>query len=274
MRRPFTRSRARLRRIERGFEYCAYGLILCYAMFSVAHWLSERPSLRISDAHVIGAGAVDEDEILAILREPLDGTMFYRWIHKDNAILYPSSDRERKIISHSGWIKSAKVRAGRHTLTATIVEHVPAFHWCPDPAHAQGPIPDGACWYADVEGRVFVRSPEYSGYPFTRIISNDQGTSTPQGTFIMDPKKFSNIVEFIDALEQEGISVRSVMYIGGEDFRIRSDRPWDILWEMTDDVAASLNALELAVRDISEREKGQQPVREVDLRFDGKIFFR
>lgn len=274
MRRPFTRSRARFRRIEQVIEYLAYALIVFYALFSLAHWLSERAFLQIERIEVRGAGAVDAEEVASIARKPLSGRLVYRWIEKNNAVLYPSSEVTRAITESSGWIDDVRVRAGRHSVSISLVEHIPTFHWCPDDERAVGPIPADACWYADQDGRVFIPSPAYSGYPLVRIVGDDQGTSTARGTYIMEPSSFEHIRALIGVLEREGIRVRSVAHIENADYRIRSDMPWDILWEMTDDIDGSAQALVLAVRDMEERPKDQPPILEVDLRFDGKVFFR
>lgn len=274
MRRPFSRSRARFRRIEWFIEHFAYALIVFYALFSFAHWLSDRAIFRIEHVEVLGGGAVDEREVAALAQKPLSGTLVYRWIRKDNAILYPSSRVSHMIEESSGWIDRALVRAMRQKVQITLVEHVPAFHWCPDDDHAEGPIPSNTCWYADDEGRIFIMSPAYSGYPFVRIIGDEQGTSTGRGTYIMDPKAFVSLRAFIHALEREGVRVRSAVHMGKADYRIRSDMPWDILWEMTEDIDSSIRALTLAVQDIARRDPKEKKITEIDLRFNGKVFYR
>lgn len=274
MRRPFTRSRARFRRIERVFEFLAYAVILAYAVFAFAHWLSERAVLRIETIIVHGAGAVDQDDIVRIATEPLSGMLVDRWIRKGNAVLYPSKRIAERIRALSGWVKDVRVRSGRHAVTIDIEEYVPAFHWCPDDDRAHGAIPADVCWYADSDGRVFTPSPSYAGYPLVRIVVDTQGVSTNLGTYIMEPQKFSQLTSFLRALQHEGFRIRSVVHIEDNDYRIHSDRPWDILWENSADTSVALRALTLAVKDLANRKDDAKSVSEIDLRFDGKVFFR
>jgi hypothetical protein len=107
-----------------------------------------------------------------------------------------------------------------------------------------------------------------------RIVVDTQGVSTNLGTYIMEPQKFSQLTSFLRALQHEGFRIRSVVHIEDNDYRIHSDRPWDILWENSADNSVALRALTLAVKDLANRKDDAKSVSEIDLRFDGKVFFR
>ena len=275
MSRLLTRSRARIQRIERGFAIVAHAIIALYALFVLFHWMSEQPFFRLTSVEVRGARAVDPDEISARARRAIGGTLVYLWVHKDNALLYPSRDVERDVRALSGWIKTAQVHAGRTTVHVTVSEYFPAFLWCSDEQLSTGPLPPEVCWYTDERGRIFVRAPEIDGYLFVRIIGTNQGTSTSEGTYIMDPEEFARLVDFMRALERMGFRVRSVTHLTENDYRVRTDRSWDILWQSTDGVAGAIHKLSLALSAIeAEEENSRHTIKEVDLRFGDKVFTR
>jgi hypothetical protein len=274
MRRSFSRSRARLRNVERAFLIVAKTIIVLYGVFILAHWLSERDVFKIRRIEVIGNRVVDEKSVTRIAAEPFPTTLVYKWVNTDNALLYPSSAVRNSVSKLSGWIKDVDVSAMRKGVRITITENEPAFHWCPRKEDVARNIAPEACWYADKEGRVFVTSPEFDGYPFVRIIGYTQGTTTSMGTYIMEPAEFARVAALAAALRNEGYMIRAIVHLGDRDYRITSDRPWDILWESDTDIEQTIKSLGFAADTIAKEGNRDKEVEEIDLRFGGKIFFR
>ena len=270
-----------MRRIDASFLLVSRVLLLIYAAFVFAVWLSKVNSFIVSDVVIEGAHAVSSKDVLALALMPLD-THLLHYIGRNNALLYPKTAVEKSITALSPRI--AHVTATFDSLKVLhikLTEFTPTFLYC---SH-ESDIPEDAsstlsslppqCYFADNEGYVFAHAPLYEGHPFVMIIGT---TSRSDGSLVgkstLPIAEYRQIRIFIDALARLGLSTRSVTLLDGNDVRFLTDMPWTILWSTSKDPLQSAENLSLVLESYDSLRLSSSDTKEVDLRFGNKIFYR
>ncbi len=292
-------ERARMERIDARFQAIAQILLVLYALFVLASWLSYRPVFALTNVKVSGAHAISNSEVQSIAESALHTRLLYR-VDRNNMLLYPTTAVLSEIKSKYPRIKDAQLKFDdRHKLTISVEEYLPAMLYCmgfenfkesvapkkeevASTTESSEPSTDesqslSTCYFADERGYVFATAPNYAGYPFIAIVASStlltKGTS-PVGTFALDAETFHNIERFISELNTIGYTTHAVELLKEHDIRIKTDKPWDILWTTTKDPAESIKNLGLVLESIKKDKKAEGEMTVIDLRFGNKIFYR
>lgn len=280
-----------MERIDRVFEKIAQTMLVLYMIFVFLSWLSYRPAFALTTIDVDGTHAVSKDEVSAIAEKALHSRILYR-IDRNNTILYPKEAVLGEIKDKYPRIKNIDLKFNdRHKIGITIDEYTPAMLYCDGYEELKknsgaqegtsthvAPAPQidtPTCFFADDHGYVFAPAPNYTGYPFMAIISPDAFSSaSPLRTYALDEDTFKNIQKFITDLNATGFTTHEIHLLPEHDVRIRTDRPWDLLWSTTKDPAESVKNLSIALDSIKKDQKAEKEMSVLDLRFGNKIFYR
>jgi hypothetical protein len=272
-------SRGRNRRIDHFFERALELYLLCALLFLSALWLSERRLFTIDTIDVHGAVSANAATIRQLGESALSEKFLWK-IRRDNAVLFPRSKLRETIMSSDAHIKDVIVRViSRHTLLITVVEYESKNIWCAGVGEddKMGSTTPSLCFFADDTGYIFSSAPEYSGSPFIIYrthLSGSLGSTTPVGALLLPSDEFLRVRGFLHALEGVGILGKIVDERDAHDYRITSNKEWDILWSSQLDPVKSVENLTLVTRELGRTRKGTTSVESIDLRFGNKIFYR
>ncbi len=288
-----------MERIDARFQAMAQIILVLYALFVLASWLSYRPVFAITTVNVTGTHSIANSEVRMIAESALHTRMLYR-IDRNNMLLYPTAAVLAQIKATYPRVKDAQLKFDdRHKIAITVEEYMPAMLYCvgfenskestslqkmTDASTTEPTVPSlpedqslSTCYFADDHGYVFASAPNYAGYPFMAIVASstvNTEANSPVGTYALDAETFNNIKGFISQLNSLGFTTHAVELLSEHDIRIKTDRPWDILWTTTKDKAESIKNLGLVLDSINKDKKAEGGMTFIDLRFGNKIFYR
>ena len=274
----------RLRQIDKIFLHIAEVILAVTAIIIVLVWVTDRPTFFITAINVEGARAVDSKSIYDAADRKLGGKLLYS-IKRNNTYLYPAQSVESEIKAISERIAYAHVSfPDRHTLLATVVEYTPTFLYCRksedhrvDASSTENIVPSD-CYFADENGYVFSEAPEYIGYPFVAIIASTSVEGmplpSPLGTVPVGESEYKTIRNFVDQLARAGFTTHAITLLDKDDIKLSLDTPWTLLWTTTEKPEQSISNLQVLLTSMNGDKKAKGEVREIDLRFGNKIFYK
>lgn len=278
-------SRVRSRKIDKTFEYAAYVLITLYGIYLVIVWVSVRPSLFIDNIVVDGTHAVSSSSIQMLAQSKLKEKLLYR-INRNNELLYPMNVMKAEVLALSPRLAHIDTSFDtRHTLRIKVTEFTPNFLYCmgtdkmiESASSTPTDVQPKDCYFADEEGYVYAEAPEYVGYPFVSIIAatSEEAVTHPSpiGTKVISEADYALIQAFIDDLSKVGLTTHSVTLLGGNDVRVEVGMPWAILFTTNKDAGKAITNLGVVLENLDKSPDKGKSVREIDLRFGNKIFYK
>lgn len=273
-------GRERMRRIDHAFEFVVQLLLIVYFLFVLASWISERESLRITEVSVSGTLAIDAEQVkgatLSLLAQPL------LWkIDRNNFLLYPKRAIVKAVSKLDARVKVVDIKLEkRKRLMVTVSEYVPALLWCPpdDSEHISATTTAvRGCYFADSEGHIFARAPEYSGNPFLVFATTfpEINEDSFLDNFAILPKdELARLNAFLSELSKQGLSPRIVSEAGANDFIITTDKPWTVRWSLAGDPEKDGANLALVLEELESGTGAMEKLESIDLRFGNKVFYR
>ncbi|MDO8521030.1 MAG: hypothetical protein Q7S52_02860 [bacterium] len=270
-------ARERTRRIDRTFERIAQVLLIANLLFVLASWLSYREAIRITEVAVTGTLAVEAEAVKRTAESLLARPLLWK-IDRNNALLYPKRAIGKAVKHLDARVKTVDLRIiERKRMVVTVGEYVPALLWCsPDQFSATTTVTRG-CYFADADGHIFARAPEYSGNPFLvfattyPLIRDDVFLDN----FSVLPKEeFDRVNAFLSQLGTLGLTPRIVSEAGADDFVITIDEPWTIRWSLAGDPEADGANLALVLKELGSDPVAVERLESIDLRFGNKVFYR
>ena len=279
-------TRTRLRKVDKIFQYVGYALLIVYFLYLATVWVTFRPLVEITTVDVEGTHAVSKEAIEALVKEPLHGVLLSH-IRRDNQLFYPTKEIRARTLSLSPRIAHVAIDFDRrHVLHVTIIEYTPNFLFCMSSDDTEVDASSTInidhqprdCYFADEEGYVYADAPEYVGYPFVAIIAStsEQAVThaSPIGTHALSEEEYSHIRGFIDDISRAGLVTHSVTLLPDQDVRIQVGMPWSLLWTTTENPEASIRNLSVVLTNIAHSDTKVSSVKEIDLRFGNKVFYR
>ena len=270
-------ERARMRRIDRGFERLFRVVLLAYFFFVLLSWIFDRPALQIAEVRVTGTETVNAEEIQYLAAEILKKKFLWQ-ISRNNALLYPGRAINSAVHEIDPRIAVVSVSTkGRKVLHIEVTEYVAALLWCaPNEDDHLSASSTKSCFLADKEGYVFASAPDYSGYPFDVFRTNIAGSEedgSAVGLYVLPREEFEKISEFRAVLSRSNIIVREVISTDVKDYKFVTGYPWNILWSSTRDAEKSVEDLNLVLSSL-DGEESTTTLEHIDLRFGNKIFYK
>ena len=285
VRKKLKSRRAQQERIDKTFACVAYVLLVISAVYLVCIWASERPSFFIDSVVVEGTHATSADSIkAAAIAKLVDKTLFH--IKRNNRLLYPVAEMESDVYSLSPRIANVKTVFDTRTHVRIIItEYTPNFLYCmySDSTTLETSTPPSDhqpkdCYFADEKGYVYAEAPEYIGYPFVAIVASSSEEAvthaSPVGMSVLSPEDYARIRLYIDDLSRVGLTTHSVTLLGGGDIRAEVGMPWVILLATDKDPDRAIANLGVVLANLEKSADKGRGVREIDLRFGNKIFYK
>ena len=264
------------RRIDRTFQAIAQALIVSYALFMLAMWLSYQPGLEITQVKVTGTQAVDRAGIESTAEKFLSQKMLWK-INRNNVVLYPKNSIQESIRVFDSHVKTVDMSVRGHELDIVISEYSPAYLWCPPGGVDTKTFVTLGCSFADENGHIFSSAPDYSGNPFlvfTTATSVEQMTNGTTYSTIYTKEEFEKVKLFLTELTTLQLTPHVVRHTGENDFTVSTDKPWTIRWSSASDPAESVANLTLVLQNINKEAGGEAKLETIDLRFGNKVFYK
>lgn len=277
--------RAQMRRIDKIFEYIGYSLLTVYSLYLLCVWISLRPALFIDTVKIEGAHATSGDSIASIVNAKLDEQLLFH-IRRNNKLLYPVREMEKEVLALSPRIANVRTIFDSTThLRVVVTEYTPNFLYCMrsdslinETSAAPTDHQPKDCYFADNNGYVYANAPEYIGYPFVAIVasSSEQAVThqSPIGTYVLTEASYARIRTHIDSLSRVGLTTHSVTLLGGSDIRVEVGMPWVILFATDKEPERAIRNLGVVLANLEKTPEKGKDVREIDLRFGNKIFYK
>lgn len=278
-------KRSRMRAIDKSFAIIGYTLLVVYSLYLLCVWITLRPSFFIDTIIVEGAHAISEESIRDTANAKLDERLLF-WIKRNNRMLYPASSMEKEVRALSPRIANVKTvfDSAKH-LRIIVTEYTPNFLYCMRSDQALGIASTTAiehqpkdCYFADEEGYVYAEAPEYIGYPFVAIVASSSEEAvthqSPVGTTVLSEEQYARIKMYIDDLSRVGLTTHSVTLLGGGDIRAEVGMPWVIFLATDKDPERAIANLGVVLANLEKTADKGRSVREIDLRFGNKIFYK
>ena len=121
-------------------------------------------------------------------------------------------------------------------------------------------------------------APEYIGYPFVAIIASSSVEGmplpSPLGTVPVGEREYKTIRTFVDQLARAGFTTHAITLLDKDDIKLSLDTPWTLLWTTTEKPEQSISNLQVLLTSMNGDRKAKGEVREIDLRFGNKIFYK
>ncbi|MEK7604836.1 MAG: hypothetical protein AAB442_03515 [Patescibacteria group bacterium] len=262
-----TRRRLRRRRIG-----IATGFLLLLLLATALYELNQ-DFVRIKRVQIVGA-----DQSLADLVTPLLTGSFLGLIPHDSILFFPAGKIRAALLDHHPQIATVSLsRDGLTGLTVEIQNRIPIAQWCGETSLAHtlassSPTVIEDCYFFDASGVIFGTTTSeqvvnsftfYEPHPAAAAVQSYIGTTLPSADLL--PAAF----DFARQLAAFGSPVRAIIFRDGE---------VDNLLENGTRVTYVLGDEQSAFTTLTSA-RGQIPIQEgtveyVDLRFDGRVYFR
>jgi len=252
-----------------------------YLLFVTAYWLTERDMFRIDQIKVsVESGSIDTSVVQATAESFMSRPYLWK-IERDNFLLLPRSSMAATIIPLNTRIKGVVFDVeSLKSLTITIDEYQPALLWCANSEEVKDGKENDECYYADIEGYVYAKAPPFSGYPFPVFrtsIAGSEESGTPIGLLVLTRGEYQSVSRFTEELKKIGILMREVVQDIEQDYVLHTESKRIILWSSKRDPVLSAEHLRASLPEITNGLKNNTSSSTssyVDLRFEGKIFYK
>ncbi len=282
LRRTITTPSARAKKRDTLFLRVAETFLLIGLLWHVSAWFFARDMFRISAISVVGNHAVSRDGLTAIAQSAVRSPLLWQ-ISRENIFLYPKLEIVRQLYASDQRIADVSVSTGvSHVMEVNITEREPSLLWCGLANGNDTPSGTGVegCYLADKQGYIFAVAPRYSGSPFLRIYGTP--TTTPSGKYqkkdtvyplgmtILPLPELIRVQEFTSLLRTIPARTVAVVALGEGDYLSITDHGWDVTWGSGLDATTTLKHLRQALQALPD----DAQLREIDLRFSHKVFYR
>ena len=119
-----------MQRIDTFFLRSAEFLLALSALFLVIAWVTERPFLIVDHLQVVGVHAVNEEQLRQLVTQESTQRHF-KWIRKDNQVLFPTGAILAQVYRADPRIADATLSfVGPHTAQLSVREYTPHYLYC------------------------------------------------------------------------------------------------------------------------------------------------
>jgi cell division septal protein FtsQ len=246
-------------------------------------WALARPTVRIQDVRIQGAGSTPTQLLQASVRAALTG-MYAGMVPKDNTFFVNTANVRDRLLSLFPRLKDAQVRRdGLSALAVLVTERTPRALWCgdivPSIAYEAGRThtddePEelwGSCYLMDDESYIFAAAPVYTGNVLPRYYG-PLDHAEPIGQHFISPQEFDYWSSLYAALSDAHLNVRAFLVVDEQEIEFyladgvrvlarRDTTPEKIVRQLTAAHGAP------SVGDFS-------TIEYIDLRFPDKVYYK
>lgn len=243
-------------------------------LWGLVFWLSNLPTVTISDIVVSGNISVQSQDIVAEAQKSLTGRYFFT-VPKASIFFYPKGAILKDVNDLFPRIASAEIGwKNFHTIEIKVSERVPAALWCETPAPES--TMGAGCFYLDSTAFIFAPETISSSTPEAFIkFYGPLSSSTPIGQTYHSADYLKNHMNFANNLSLAGFSVISFTErINGVSETMLSGGQRLIFADDTD-LSIALGNFESLVSNPAFKSAGTfAKLDYIDLRFGNKLFYR
>ena len=267
--------RKRLKRILSWFLFAVLIAGFVYAM--------NQPYFFLKEVRISGNQSISESSLLAEVQDHLSGS-WMGIIPRKNLFFYGTSALSERLKTAYPKIYSTDIQTHVNELSIEIHERDSHSLWCVDKEYES--VFDEECYFADQHGLWYMRAPYFSDNVFSKIYLDPRVKSIIQGEHFLEGTGFSDLFVFIDELKSDyGVDIRKIIFRRQGDVEIHLDalldtplRNTSIIHFNTKDSYERIHrniGIVLDQKDFLDDFKTRpQALESVDVRFDGRIFYR
>ncbi len=242
--------------------------------------------MRIENIEVSGAEVLNPEEIKDFIKKEMDGKVLFIF-SKKNYIFLPVGVMERSVTKEFPRIGDIHgVKTNQSTISFSITEREEEYLWCGDSPVFGASLADKECYFLDKTGFIFAKAPLFSGSIYFRFF-NSLESPEPIGNYVFDSEEFAKLIYFVGLVNEiglppvslsfeneDGSSPNYVIYFK-KDYKERSVPPKIILKKDFDPekIANNLNSI-FSLPEFLEKFESESGIEYIDLRFDGKVYYK
>jgi cell division septal protein FtsQ len=233
---------------------------LIILLYGVSFW-SSHDSMKIDSVVVTGHKYVSENVVLEKYEEGVSKKVLF-FISKKNFIFLPRDVISTKIEQELS-VSSAFVHIGDdiNTVEIEIIEYDPFALWC-----------DTDCYLVNEKGLAFFNAPEIVIEDLVKVKRETEGDILGQS--YVDEKLFKNFVTTIDLLKRINIGIREISTTDLETFVFKTKAGPELHLDKRDNPLEVVNNLKTTLEQESINENQFKNLEYIDLRFEGKVYYK
>lgn len=144
--------------------------VLLFLFFVALGGVSQNNTWKIAEIKIAGTQVVDEDDLLALVKDKLEGNYFFVYA-RANSLIFPRREIEAELLKSFPRLKSVTARSSdAHAVTVEVAERKTSLLWCGEEFNIEAPAL-AECWLADEGGFIFDRAPVFSEGVYREIYS-------------------------------------------------------------------------------------------------------
>jgi cell division septal protein FtsQ len=274
-----TQQMLRRKKIRR---YWRIGLSLSFLivmLYGVSFW-SGHESVEINEVRVSGNKYISTEKVQEKYEEVVSGKIAFM-ISKKNFVFLPREVISKKIERELS-VSSAFVRIGEdiNIVEIEIMEYEPWALWCSDTARKD-------CYFVNEKGLAFFKAPEFVIEDLIYIQKNletenndgsENETENSHGEILgqkySDETLFKKFVTVNDLLKRINISIKSISTEDNETFVLQTKTGPELYMDKRDNPLEIVNNLKTTLEQESIHENQFKNLEYIDLRFEGKVFYK
>ncbi len=242
--------------------------------------------MRIENIEVSGAEVLNPEDIRNFVREEMN-TKFLYVFSKQNYIFFPVNKVESEIMKE--FPRIGEVRGGKtnsNTVSFSVVEREEEYLWCGESAVFGADLANVECYFVDSTGFIFAKAPLFSGSIYFRFFSSIE--NEPLGSYVFNNiEEFQKLVYFIKLVDGIGLDSTTLTLEGAseaeknyviyfkKEYEGRSLPP-KVIFKTDFDPGKIANNLEalFSLQEFLAKFESEAGIEYIDLRFDGKVYYK
>lgn len=246
---------------------------------------SNSKTMMIENIEISGTEVLNSEEIKDFIKEEINGKVLFLF-SKNNYVFLPVGVVERSVMQEFPRIGDIHgVKTNKNTISFSITEREEKYLWCGSAPVFGDLLANTECYFLDKTGFVFAKAPLFSGSIYFRFFNNLESPE-PVGNYVFDSGEFEKLVYFTLLVDQIGISPIALAFEDGEnsqnyviyfkkEYTGRTVPPKIIFKKdfEPEKIANNLNSL-FSLPEFLEKFESDTGIEYIDLRFDGKVFYK
>lgn len=256
--------------------------LLLLSIFLSLGYFSHNERFTINKIKVEGASIIDQEEIILLTEELLEGRYFYLY-NRANSFIFPEKAIYLKLIEDFPRIEELSVsREGLNILNIKIKERLGSYLYCGEVVpEIESEIGEN-CYFINNDGFIFDEAPYFSGNVYFRYYTKIDNQVDSLGQYIFEPNRFHELIRFTDKIMEFDFIPTSLflnedgVYSLYLEHKTGDSKP-KIIFREDNDLIEILNNLEIAMGkdEFSKELKFKYNMLEyIDLRFKNKVLYK
>lgn len=242
--------------------------------------------MRIENIEISGAEVLSPEQIKDFIKEETNGQILLIF-SKKNYLFLPVGMTERAIMKEFPRIEDIHgVKTNKNTISFSITEREEKYLWCGAVPVFGEVLADTECYFTDKTGFVFSKAPLFSGSIYFRFFNNIDNAD-PIGNYVFEPAEFEKLLYFVRLVNEIGLTPISLSFEDEDgtspNYAIYFKKdylgktiPPKIIFKKDfepEKIANNLNSI-FSLPEFLEKFESESGIEYIDLRFNGKVFYK